>query len=54
MARGWSQAPYPAGFVHRDGSVGSRYTCPCCNKRLRAGEALRPVSHESVVELRVA
>lgn len=41
MARGWSQAPFPADYQHRDGSVGSTYTCPACNRRLRAGEALQ-------------
>lgn len=37
---GWSSAPYPAAFKHDDGSVGSTWTCPPCNKRLRAGEVL--------------
>lgn len=41
MARGWSEAPFPADHQHDDGSVGSRYTCPACNKLLRAGHALR-------------
>lgn len=40
MARGWSEAPYPADHQHSDGSIGSRYTCPACNKRLRAGQTL--------------
>jgi hypothetical protein len=40
MPPGWSEAPYPASYVHRDGSKGSRYTCPACNKQLRAGRAL--------------
>jgi hypothetical protein len=38
--RGWSEAPYSHSFRHDDGSVGSTWTCPACNKRLRAGEAL--------------
>jgi len=41
MPQGWSQAPFPADFQHRDGSVGSTYTCPACNKRLRRGETLK-------------
>jgi len=40
MGRGWSEAPFPHDFMHQDGSVGSMYTCPSCNKRLCAGEAL--------------
>jgi hypothetical protein len=45
MPRGWSTAPFPADFEHSDGSVGSKYTCPACNTRLRKGETLqvRPV-----------
>lgn len=41
MARGWSQAPYPHKFQHKDGSFGSLYTCPSCNKRLASGETLQ-------------
>jgi len=37
---GWSSAPYPHDFKHDNGSTGSTWTCPACNKRLRAGEAL--------------
>lgn len=40
IGRGWSSAPYPHEFRHEDGSVGSTFTCPTCNKRLRAGETL--------------
>lgn len=40
MARGWSEAPFPADHEHSDGSVGSRYTCHDCNKMLRAGRTL--------------
>jgi len=40
MARGWSQAPFPADYQHPDGSVGSTYTCPACNSRLHKGETL--------------
>lgn len=41
MPRGWSEAPFPSAYAHRDGSTGSRYTCPACNAQLRAGAALR-------------
>jgi len=41
IGRGWSEAPYPHSFKHADGSVGSTFTCPKCNARLRAGETLR-------------
>jgi len=41
MARGWSVAPFPANCVHRDGSVGSKFTCPACNVRLNRGETLQ-------------
>lgn len=40
LGRGWSEAPYPDDCVHSDGSRGSTYTCPKCNKRLYAGESL--------------
>jgi|JI7StandDraft_1071085.scaffolds.fasta_scaffold15599_2 hypothetical protein len=41
MPRGWSCAPYGADFKHRDGSTGSTFTCPSCNKQLRAGACLQ-------------
>lgn len=41
LAKGWTQACYPAHFEHRDGSRGSTYTCPPCNKKLRKGERLK-------------
>lgn len=41
IGRGWSSAPYPHDFKHEDGSAGSTFTCPACNKRLHAGETLR-------------
>lgn len=41
LARGWSQAPFPARFRHPDGSLGSKYTCPACNARLKRGETLQ-------------
>lgn len=37
---GWSHAPFPNDFIHNDGSVGSRYDCPSCEKKLRAGQSL--------------
>jgi hypothetical protein len=40
ISRGWSVAPYPHDCQHSDGSVGSMFTCPSCNERLRAGEVL--------------
>lgn len=51
IGRGWSQAPFPADFKHPDGSVGSTYTCPACNKRLAAGEELKCRNYE--VKLRI-
>ena len=41
MAAGWSMAPLPADYRHRDGSVGSTFTCPGCNARLHQGETLQ-------------
>jgi hypothetical protein len=41
-----AEAPYPHAFVHDDGSVGSTWTCPSCNARLRAGESLRLRNYE--------
>ena len=41
MPRGWSEAPFPAGHRHADGSIGSRYTCPACNRQLRGGATLQ-------------
>lgn len=40
IPRGWSTSPLPASYVHEDGSVGSTYTCPACNKLLRSGATL--------------
>lgn len=40
MGRGLSQAPFPADHQHDDASVGSRYTCPTCNRLLRRGHRL--------------
>lgn len=45
IGRGWSEAPYPHEFKHDDGSVGSTFTCPPCNKRLAAGETLTHRDH---------
>lgn len=42
LGRGWSMAGYPADFKHSDdGSVGSTFTCPACNKLLNAGHRLQ-------------
>ena len=41
LGRGWSVAPYPADFVHRDGSTGDLFECPECRRRLKRGESLR-------------
>lgn len=40
VAPGWSVAPFPADFVHADGSTGSQWCCPEDNQRLRRGESL--------------
>jgi hypothetical protein len=40
LGQGWSEAPYPADLVHRDGSTGDLFTCPACDTRLRRGESL--------------
>ena len=45
LPRGWSSAPYPHDFVHTDGSVGTKWICPACKKRLDSGESLHV--HES-------
>lgn len=45
LPRGWWCAPYPRDFVHEDGSTGTLFTCPNCDKRLDKGESLFP--HES-------
>ena len=51
---GWSSAPYPKDFVHKDGSTGSRYDCPSCEKRLRNGESLKLRSYLSQDKEKVA
>ena len=40
LARGWSSCPFPDEYVHADGSAGTTYTCPDCDRRLDRGEAL--------------
>jgi hypothetical protein len=40
LGRGWSETPFPHAFKHADGSVGSKFTCPSCNKKLKAGDSL--------------
>lgn len=37
LSIGWAVVPYPTSFLHSDGSVGSMYTCPSCNKLLKSG-----------------
>lgn len=41
LGSGWSEAPYPKDHIHPDGSKGSNYTCPSCNKKLQAGQRLK-------------
>lgn len=41
LSVGWSQAPFNVDFVHSDGSRGSMFTCPECNKKLHRGEVLK-------------
>lgn len=41
LAAGWSTAPFFADTLHDDGSKGSFFTCPTCNKRLHKGETLK-------------
>lgn len=40
LGAGWSAVPFPIDFEHRDGSRGSRYICPHCNRLLRDGKSL--------------
>jgi hypothetical protein len=35
---GWSQAPFRVDFAHDDGSTGSLWACPVCNRRLDHGK----------------
>ena len=44
----WSMVPFPEASPHRDGSTGTLYRCPPCNRRLAAGERLRE-RHEAQV-----
>ena len=44
LAQGWSVAPYPADFVHADGTTGDQFACPSCNRHLERGEPRRPRS----------
>ncbi len=41
--RGWSEAPFPDDYVHADGSSGSTFTCPACQRRMRTGAPLASV-----------
>ena len=38
---GWSESPFPKDFKHADGSTGSLYGCPSCNKKLHKGQQLK-------------
>lgn len=40
LAPGWSIAMFSRAHVHPDGSVGTTYTCPACNRSLRSGSTL--------------
>lgn len=53
MPQGWSEAPYPADCAHSDGSMGSSYTCPACNKRLHKGETLQLRNGRAALRTRV-
>lgn len=33
LAVGWSELPFPADYVHTDGSTGSLFRCPLCGDR---------------------
>lgn len=46
---GWCQAPHGSDTVHGDGSTGSLWTCPACDKRRFASLKL----HESRVDARL-
>lgn len=41
MGPGWSCAPFPHDYVHKDGSVGSMFTCPDCRKKLADGQSIK-------------
>lgn len=45
LARGWSVAPYPLGYVHDDGSTGDLFQCSRCTAALSRGETLRTRQH---------
>jgi hypothetical protein len=46
LAAGWWQAPYPADFIHSDGSIGSNYTCPGCHKKMQSGQSVKLRSYD--------
>lgn len=33
LAAGWSELPFPADYIHADGSTGSQFRCPPCGDR---------------------
>lgn len=41
LAVGWSVAPYSLGFEHPDGTHGDKWTCPACDRAIRAGARMR-------------
>lgn len=41
----WSISPFPKDFIHNDGSIGSIYHCPSCDKQLSAGKTLKTRSY---------
>lgn len=41
LAPGWSTAPFPHEYTHKDGSNGSFFTCPDCSRLLQAGHKLK-------------
>lgn len=50
LGRGWTEAPFPPNFVHSDGSSGSLFQCPSCNKKfkkLKPGEGIKSRDYQS-------
>lgn len=51
---GWTESPYPLTHRHRDGSHGSLFTCPACQRLRAARQAagilplLTPAAHRAV------
>ena len=51
LGRGWSMAPFPADYAHKDGSHGSQFCCPACNKQLKNGARLKTRNDTTVIRL---